>query len=231
MIALIDADNIAFACAASAEDTTVENAYARAHEMVEGVLRDSGADQAELWLTAGTNFRYSVYPEYKANRKDTYRPKWEKETKQYLVDHWGANATNGIEADDMLGIRAMELGDNSILAHLDKDINQIPGWHFNWELRRLGAVIREKKKYFVTLEEGNRFFYYQLCTGDATDNIKGLSGYGPAKTNKLLESTPPERWYEEIRNLYSSDEELDMNATCLYIWRKNSDSWKNLLNA
>ncbi len=196
--------------------------------MVEGVLRDSGADQAELWLTGGKNFRYSCYPEYKANRKDTYRPKWEKETKQYLVDHWDANTTDGIEADDMLGIRAVELGDNAIICHLDKDINQIPGWHYNWELSRLGKIVREKKKYYVTLEEGNRFFYYQLLIGDPTDNIKGVVGIGPVKANALLDSLDPGEWHEAIANCYASEEELDMNAQCLYIHRKHNDTWKNL---
>lgn len=245
MKVLIDADNLAFACAASAEDMeTPAIACARASEMAEGILRDTDATEYELWLTGGSNFRYKVYPEYKANRHGAYRPKWEKEVRQHLTSSWQANTTDGIEADDMLGIRQYELcagkggweletdcWGNSIIAHLDKDINQIPGWHFNWELNRLGKCVREKKQYFVTLEEGNRFFYYQLCVGDPTDNIKGIAGYGPKKTEQLLDSTPSEEWIEKIRELYSSEEELDLNATCVYIWRKHQDSWKNILNA
>lgn len=77
--------------------------------MLEGILRDTGATTVEVWLTAGKNFRYSVYPEYKANRREAYRPKWEKEVKQYMVDVWNAHYTDGIEADDMLGIRQCQL--------------------------------------------------------------------------------------------------------------------------
>lgn len=226
---LIDADNVAFACAASAEDSELWVATSRADQMIENILHQSGSTEYELWLTGGKNFRYTVYPEYKANRADSYRPKWEKETKQHMRDKWQANTTDGIEADDMLGIRATELGDSSILIHLDKDINQIPGMHYNWELTRKGTIVREWKKYYVTPEEGNYFFYYQLLTGDPTDNIKGVSGIGPKKAAALLDNHGPHEWYEAIRDCYSSEEELDLNAQCLYIWRKHNDSWRNLI--
>jgi DNA polymerase-1 len=234
MRVLIDADNLAFACAASAEDTeTPSIACARASEMAEGILRDTNATEYELWLTGGDNFRYKVYPEYKANRHGAYRPKWEKEVRAFLTSSWQANTTDGIEADDMLGIRQHELSSllsSSIIAHLDKDINQIPGWHFNWELNRLGKCVREKKQYFVTLEEGNRFFYYQLLTGDPTDNIKGAVGIGPKKAAALLDSLEEREWYNAVLDCYSCEEELDLNAQCLYIWRKHNDSWRNLIS-
>jgi DNA polymerase-1 len=197
--------------------------------MIENILHQSGSDEYELWLTGGQNFRYAVYPEYKANRSGSYRPKWEKETKQHMRDKWQANTTDGIEADDMLGIRAGELGDKSILIHLDKDINQIPGLHYNWELTRKGTIVREWKKYYVTPEEGNYFFYYQLLIGDPTDNIKGVSGIGPKKAEALLGNYGPHEWYEAIRDCYTSEEELYLNAQCLYIWRKHNDSWRNLI--
>lgn len=229
MRALIDADNIAFACAASAEEAPVEAAISRTADMLDGILQDTQADEYELWLSGPSNFRKAVYPEYKAQRIDAYRPRWEKEVKQYMVEHWQANWSDGVEADDMLGIRQCST-ENSIIAHLDKDINQIPGWHFNWELNRLGKTIREKRKYFVTLEEANYFFYYQLLVGDPTDNIKGVNGIGPKKAKALLDNLRESEWIEAIRDLYASEEELDMNAQCVYIWRKEKDNWKNLVN-
>ena len=230
MKALIDADNVAFACAASAEEFDNPGiACSRASEMLDRILQDTGATSYELWLSGPRNFRYKVYPEYKANRLDSYRPKWEKETKQFLVDHWQANWTDGIEGDDILGIRQCELQD-SIICHIDKDINQIPGWHYNWELNRLGKTIREKRQYFVTPEEALYNFYYQLLVGDGTDNIKGAPGVGPKKATALLESLEPIQWYTATRDLYASEEELDMNAQCVYIWRKENDNWKNLVD-
>ena len=137
MIALLDSDNIAFACAASANDTDERIAVARTKEMVESILFLTRATSYELWLSGSNNFRYRVYPEYKANRADSVRPIHEKACRQYLIEDWKANIAEGLEADDMLGIRQHELDGNSILCHLDKDLNQITGKHFNWELKRL----------------------------------------------------------------------------------------------
>lgn len=228
MKAIIDADTIAFATAATAEEfDTADIACSRAEEMVRNVLDAVSATEYEILISGKGNFRHAIYPEYKANRHDAFRPKHEKAVKQFLIDYWNAEVVNGIEADDMCGIRLCAQKD-AILCHIDKDLNQIPGLHYNWELRRLGAVVREAKQYYVTLEEANYNFYYQLLVGDPTDNIKGVSGIGPKKAAKLLESTQPENWYDTVRDLYSSEEELDMNAQCAYIWRKENDNWKNL---
>lgn len=253
MRALIDADNVAIASAWSAENETVEIAMARSGQMVERILYDAGATEYELWLSGGNNFRYQVYPEYKANRLTMPRPKWEQEVKQYLVDQWQANRTDGIEADDMLGIRQWQLkprfgsamvktegtsydtwefGSESIICHLDKDMNQIAGHHYNWELVREGKVVREKQTYFVTPEDADYFFFYQLLVGDPTDNIKGIKGIGPKKAAGILHGCESNRErYEAVLERYSCEEELDMNAQCVYIHRKHNDSWRNLIEA
>lgn len=250
MLALIDGDNLAFACAASAEEEDEAIAVSRTATMVEGILHDTSATGYELWLSGPNNFRYQVYPEYKAQRKDKPRPTHEKACRQYLIDSWQANLSDGCEADDMLGARQMELkpkfgepmvkqeglpfdqwefGSASIICHLDKDLNQIPGWHFNWELRRKENIVREKKTYFVTPEEADRFFYYQLLIGDATDNIKGVRGIGPVKASSFLDGVPKQEWYAGIKDMFTCEEELDMNAQCVYIWRKNKDNWRNII--
>lgn len=229
MRALIDADNVAIASAWSAENEDVGIAMARAGQMVERILYDSGATEYELWLSGGHNFRYSVYPEYKANRLTMPRPKWEQEVKQSLVDHWQANRTDGIEADDMLGIRQTN---DTIICHLDKDMNQIAGYHYNWELVREGKVVREKQTYFVTPEDADYFFFYQLLVGDPTDNIKGIKGIGPKKAAGILHGCESNRErYEAVLERYSCEEELDMNAQCVYIHRKHNDNWRNLISA
>lgn len=228
MKALIDGDNLAFACAASAEDADESIAIARTNTMVEGILQDTQATAYEVWLSGPNNFRYKVYPEYKAQRKDKPRPIHEKACRQFLIDNWQANLSDGCEADDMLGARQLE-SEASIICHLDKDLNQIPGWHFNWELRRKENIVREKKTYFVTPEEADRFFYYQLLIGDATDNIKGIRGVGPVKAAAFLDGVPKQEWYERIKDMFTCEEELDMNAQCVYIWRKNKDNWRNII--
>jgi 5'-3' exonuclease len=229
---LVDGDNLAFACAASAEDADEAwIACSRAQHFMETILQSTGATEYEVWLSGPNNFRYNVYPEYKANRKDAYRPKWEKEVKDYLTLEWNANWSEGCEADDMLGVRLTELGSEAILCHLDKDMNQIAGKHFNWAIIRLGVVVREAKIYDVSPEEGDRFFWEQVLTGDkATDNIPGIHGIGPKKAKQiLLGATTNAEAYERVAEAYGSEEELDMNAQCIYIWRKPNDSWRNLI--
>jgi DNA polymerase-1 len=227
--ALIDADNLAFACAASAEEEDVEVACTRADSFIENILAETGATEYELWFSGDNNFRYNVYPEYKGNRKASYRPLWEKEVKQYITEKWEANWTDDIEADDMLGIRQLECTD-TILAHLDKDLNQIKGLHYNWELRRLGEVVREKRIYTVSNEEADYWFFYQLLVGDTTDNIKGVRGIGPKKAAGILHGCES-NWerYEAVLGRYSSEEELDLNAQCVYIHRKLGDHWRNII--
>ena len=231
MRALIDADNLAFACAASAEEEDVEVACTRADSFIENILAETGATEYELWFSGDNNFRYNVYPEYKGNRKASYRPLWEKEVKQYITEKWEANWTDDIEADDMLGIRQLECTD-TILAHLDKDLNQIKGLHYNWELRRLGEVVREKRIYTVSNEEADYWFFYQLLVGDTTDNIKGVQGIGPKKAAGILHGCESNRErYEAVLGRYSSEEELDLNAQCVYIHRKLGDHWRNIIGA
>lgn len=230
MRALIDGDNVAIACAWSTEADDVGICYARIDTMLDGILADTKATEYEVWLSGSSNFRYNIYPEYKGNRIGMARPKWEQEAKQHLQEKWQANVSVGCEADDMLGVRQYELTD-SIICHLDKDMNQIRGLHFNWELWRLGKVIREKQLYTITPEEGDYWFFYQLLVGDSTDNIKGIDGIGPKKAAGILHGCESnQERYEAVRERYSCEEELDMNAQCVYIWRENNDNWKSILN-
>lgn len=218
MKAIIDGDIVCFRCAASAENDELWIATSRTKELVEQILHDTGADEYEVWLTGKGNFRYTVYPEYKANRIGMVRPKWEKEVKEYLIADFGANVSDGCEADDMMGAHQTE---NTIICTIDKDLKQIPGSHYNFVKR---------EKFTVSREEADRFFYYQLLVGDPTDNIKGVPGIGKVKAERLLSNLVPTEYYNAVRDAYSSAEELDLNAQCIYIWRKENDNWKNILN-
>lgn len=218
----MDADTIAFACAASAEQEEEWVAISRTGNMVEAILAATGADSYELWLSGSNNFRYQVYPEYKANRLTVTRPRHEKAVKQFLTETWKANWSEGCEADDMVGVRQMEL-DSSIIAHIDKDIDQIPGPHYNWELVRSGKVIREARTYYISPLEGLKKFYYQLIVGDPTDGIKGIPGKGPKAAEKLLSGETERDWFEAVKENYSSYEEMELNAKVLWIWRKMND--------
>jgi 5'-3' exonuclease len=231
---LIDSDSVAFASAATSDDQDFWVAQNRCDDMVRRILDETKADEYELWLTGDTNFRYNIYPEYKAQRKKQYIPKWYIPLKQHLQDAWQANISQGCEADDMVGVRQMEHPPGeSLIAHIDKDINMIPGMHYHWGIMRLGKVVRAPELYEVSDEEALYNFYYQLIVGDnGTDNIKGVRGAGPVLAQKLLQQhTSEEGRYYAISDLYSCYEEMAVNAKCLWIWRKMNDDvterWKD----
>lgn len=229
MILLIDADIVCFRAAFTAEDE--EEAWvacARADQMLQDMLAETKCTEYELWLSGEGNFRYDVFPEYKAHRITAKRPKWEKEVKNYFVRSWDANWSTGCEADDMLGVRQMELATahdneegctvefNSMIGTIDKDLNMIPGWHYNFV---------KKEKSYVDKDAAFRFFCYQLLVGDTADGIKGVPGIGPKKADRLLDSLEKEEWLDAIKDLYGSEEEMLMNGKCLWIWRKKGDIW------
>jgi len=232
LTALLDGDNIAVAAAFSAGDDAEDLvAIARASDMVRNILQTTGAEEYVIALSGPTNYRYQAYPEYKANRLHAKRPKWEKSVRDYFLSEHQAVLTENCEADDYLGYSQTN---DTIICHLDKDINMIPGWHFNWELLRKGKVVREARRYYVTEDEAIRFFYYQLLVGDnSTDNIKGVVGCGDKTATAILNACSTEQdMFNAVRPLYSCDEEMFMNAICLWIQREKNENiverWEKL---
>ena len=172
---MIDGDIVVFRAAASAEEEDEAwVACARADKIIEDILVETESDEYEVYLTGKNNFRYSVFPEYKANRKDAKRPKWEQAVKDYLIIEWDAIVTDGEEADDKLGARQCELSfaeDNSVICTIDKDLDMIPGGHYNFV---------KKEKRYISPEEATRFFYYQLIqTIWPTGQLKQKAIAGP----------------------------------------------------
>ena len=140
----------------------------------------AGCDSEELYLspTGTANFRFGIYPEYKANRAKSHKPVHYAALRAYAVKHMGAVIAPDMEADDMLAIRANELGlDKWVIITNDKDLFQVPGRFYDW-----------KKKKTVDMDEAGarQSLYMQVLTGDSIDNIKGCKGIGPAKAAHAL---------------------------------------------
>lgn len=171
----------------------------------------------ELHLTGFNNFRnkYAVTVPYKGNRTSD-KPIHYKLLREYLVSSWNAEVSDGIEADDMLAIRQTELGDDSIIVTLDKDLNQVVGWHYNFV---------KKEKYYVTQEEGLLNFYKQFLTGDKVDNIIGAKGIGDVKADNMLRGkTEAEMWSIIVEKL-GEDRAIE-NGHLLYMLRTRDDYFK-----
>ena len=220
--AVIDGDLICYRCAASAENDEQDIALVRASRLLSDIISVTDASEIKLFLSGSRNFRYDLYPEYKANRKDMKRPKHLQPLREYLVVAWGAEVTDGYEADDAIG---MEMGEGKVCCSLDKDLLQIPGSHFNF-------VTQEFQE--ISEIEGYRNFYTQLVLGDRADNVPGYDGKMRPKWPKFLGeirerlsgANTPEDMYRVVQGLYEDQQALIRNGNLLYLWRKMDDSWQ-----
>src|SRR5258708_34339178 len=106
MLALIDGDIVAHREGWTTENDDFQIARWRTDEMLDGILLDTQATEFTVWLSdsAENNFRYKIYPEYKANRDNAPRPRHLQALKEYLITRWSARFALGQEADDALGI-------------------------------------------------------------------------------------------------------------------------------
>jgi DNA polymerase-1 len=179
-----------------------------------------------MFLTGGNSFRKAIYPEYKGNRSQP-KPKWLQEVRDWLINECNAVvAKDGLEADDELTIAQTE---DTIICSLDKDLLQIQGKHFSWQIEGGSPDKRWMKpdKFTTQTElEGLRVFYQQCLKGDSSDNIKGALGIGEKKAEqKLKDCTTEKEMIEVCLGEYFTEEEFLMNAQCLYLLRTYDDSY------
>lgn len=221
MIALIDADILVYRVGFTTEDVSEKIAESRIDQFICNLLCFDLVDifEWELYLTGKGNFRedLAVTAPYKGNRKQP-KPKHYEAIRNRLVTHWKAKMIEGMEADDMLAIRQYELP-KSIIVTLDKDLDQVTGWHYNFV---------KKDRYWIDYEEGTFLFYKQFLTGDVVDNIKGVKGIGAVKATKLLEGkTEAEMWEVVVEKL--GMERAVENGHLLYMLRTREDSFTDYL--
>ena len=164
------------------------------------------AVEAESWqgyVTGNDNFRDrigTILP-YKGHRDRTDRPFWFSAVLSYLVSSRSVSVIDGMEADDALSIAHTESGgDSTIICSRDKDLRQVPGWHYTWPSRKQ----EERHPYYITELDGIRFFYKQLLTGDRADNILGLFGVGDKSAAvKRLDTYETElEMFQEVKHQY-----------------------------
>jgi hypothetical protein len=225
---LLDADLVAFRCAAVSEQEPFEVACERADFMIERILQECSSDTLEGWLTGSGNYRKEINPDYKAQRKLKPMPQHLQDLRAHLVTGWGCRVTDGNEADDELGISQSMGNGDTIICTNDKDLLQVPGRHYN-------PVTCEFK--IVSPLDGLHSFYWQMVMGDNTDNIFGYDGKARIKAPKFLEPeymtlhafTEEEDMYDLIHLLYSEhgrEDQIEKNGQCLYIQRKPNDRWR-----
>ena len=222
MIALVDADIVAYTIAAGCEEYDAKTAVSKCSEYLEDLVYvHANCDDAKGWLTGYQNFRISIAKTkpYKGNRT-TEKPKHLDLLRDYLVAAWDFEVEQYQEADDAIGIAAYSMEpEDYVICTTDKDLNMIRGWHYN---------MRKNEKFWVDEEDTLYTFYTQVLTGDRIDNIPGLHGIGPKKAAKILKGCKTEdELYNAVLKAYDNDEEyLCEQATLLWIRRKPNQVWK-----
>ena len=228
MKALFDSDIFAYRAASACEDEDEATAQRTLDRLivdtlmcgVDNLYPDCFVDSWSMHLTGKNNFRYEIATTvpYKGNRVDKPKPKHLAFLRDYLVKEWGASISEGEEADDTIAIEATKLGDDCVIVSLDKDLDQISGWHYNF-VKHLS--------YYIKPEEGLVKLYTQMLTGDAADNIKGLFRIGPVKAAKIIGDTTNElELYNKVLEAYEGDAERVLeNAQLLFLRRYEGQIW------
>lgn len=186
--------------------------------MMQNIIDKTSATEVVVYLTGSTNFRFDVLPSYKAGRPP--KPELYKVIREYLIDYWDAEVTEGIEADDALGIAqwsSIQHDKETVICTNDKDLDCIPGWHYNFIT---------DKGYYIDEAAADYNLDIQLLTGDGVDNISGIYGIGAVRANNLLTGkSTGERWIL-IGNKYKEfwednwEEVLECNTKLLKILRE-----------
>jgi DNA polymerase-1 len=162
------------------------------------VVFDSGRD----------TFRSKIYPEYKGNRGETP----ENLKKQFPLLRKACAAfgipsveQSGFEADDVIATYANKLstsGHEVQIVSSDKDLMQL----IDDKISLLDPI---KSKFIRTAEVMEKYgvlpsqmIMLQALTGDASDNIPGVSGIGPKTAAKLINE------FKTLENIYANINEI-----------------------
>lgn len=176
---------------------------------------------ALLYLTGSGNFREHIatLKPYKGNRDPTHKPKYYREVKDYMIERLGAIVVHGKEADDAMATEQMNNPDDStIIVTIDKDLNQVPGHHYNPNKDLL---------YYVTPGEADMWFWKQMLIGDTADNIPGINKIGPKRADGLITVEDNDINYKIVSGLYqqqyNDNWESAIKEVAALLWMQRSD--------
>jgi hypothetical protein len=222
---LIDGDILTYRIGFASEGVGEGLCKARVDEFVLDILETFNAKDYDGYISpqdGNYRERIAVTVPYKGNRSGR-KPTHYQLIREYLRSGWGFTIANGQEADDCLAIQLTYLGERGVCASIDKDLLQVPGYHYNFV---------KKELHHVTVQEGLRNFYLQVLTGDRVDNVVGIRGIGPVKAAKLLECCDTgEDLFRRCVECYEGDYgRVIENCRLLWLRRHEEQDWKGTLN-
>lgn len=152
-----------------------------------------------LYLTGKGNFRTDIAKRTPYKDRPSNKPFHYANIKAYIKCKYDYRESVGMEADDLMAIDQTARGLDTIICTRDKDLRQVPGWVYSWELGNqpsfgphlvdaVGAIklSADKKKLSGW---GDKFFYAQCLMGDKVDSIPGLDKCGPVGAFNILQAT------------------------------------------
>ncbi|WP_428937079.1 DNA polymerase I [Fontivita pretiosa] len=153
-------------------------------------------------------FRKQLYPDYKANRKETPSDFFPQEQRIIrIVRDAGVPifCKPGCEADDLIATIAQKLCDRGFDIYLvsrDKDLRQILGEHIYMYDPQADEVIDAAKLRQKLGYGPEQAVEVQTLTGDPTDNVPGIPGVGEKTAARLIQR------YGSVENILAHVDEL-----------------------
>lgn len=161
--------------------------------------------------------------------------------REYMIQHWDAREVHGMEADDKLTIQhtkaydwaydqpcpagdiSRKLKDTHVIASIDKDLQQVPGWFYDFT-----AKDKDKDPWtYITKEEADINYYAQWCSGDMVDCIYGVKGVGLTGAKKKVAKIPEDmegivrcmykEWFGKMRTAFDADKLDKLSAMDIYL--------------
>ena len=196
-VLLIDADSIMYTSTYFPEDSLLEfpteeeqleeakyRTRTKLQEIQINVEEWYNIVQTYIFIGGKGNFRYKIFPEYKANRKDTIKSPLLPFIKEYMIEELKAIESHGGEADDYIIDGISECSGNCVVSSIDKDVlyhsPNIPLYDY----RGYNDVLGEFKS--ISTKQSRLARATQLVTGDSTDGVPGAKGVGKAWCDKNM---------------------------------------------
>lgn len=212
---------------------TIEKAQERFRHFMKHTLDCTYSEEYSIAIgDSKSNWRLDIHPEYKLQKARTNtndkRAPYIQDLRMWAVEEYSAHYCQGYEADDAIRTWATRLGEgNYIVCSVDKDLNLIPGHHFDPKTQD-----PEKRFWYMDPVKSAMFFWEQMLTGDSIDNIPGIRGIGPKKAEQILAGCETEQECKEAvvqqYDLKYGEEGYDQllfNGQLLHIWRWKGDNW------
>ncbi len=153
----------------------------------------SSHPHAAICCDSGRSFRHELSPTYKANRPPSEAPLQHQiglARERLIADGFPVWAVRGFEADDVIAsavARTLETPElTALVVSADKDLLQLVGPRVRVMNARDGAIFDEAAVVAKFGVEPGQMCDYLSLVGDASDNVKGAKGIGPAKAAALL---------------------------------------------